>query len=55
MPTAQELAEQVFQQQPKAHQEKHSAENKELGSDLEKLTIKGCHPVDLSNGTYTMI
>jgi hypothetical protein len=56
-PTAHQKAEQVFNGQPKAHQEKYAIKNDEVEDDLDALKtfFEGCHVTDVSDGTYANI
>ena len=57
LPTEQELAEQIFEQQPKSHQRKYAAEHEEVEKDEDQLRVffNGCHASDRSDGTYAKI
>lgn len=55
--TDHEKCEEVFVQQPKAHQGKYAEKNDEVESDLDKLKIffNGCMTADKNDGTYAKI
>eukprot|EP00957_Ditylum_brightwellii_P015109 1139309-Ditylum_brightwellii.AAC.1 len=57
MPTDQEWAEQIFEQQPKSHQARYAEEHDDVESDVEKLKLAfdGCHSRDVANGTYAKV
>eukprot|EP00957_Ditylum_brightwellii_P170910 13008447-Ditylum_brightwellii.AAC.1 len=57
MPTNQEWAEQIFEQQPKSHQARYAEEHDDVESDVEKLKLafNGCHFRDVANGTYAKV
>ena len=40
LPTQQELAEKIFEKQPKTHQRKYAAEHEEVEQDLHQLQKK---------------
>ena len=54
VPTPQEWAEQIFFQQPKAHQLKHAGEHDGVEHNMDKLKLffNGCHTRDVGNVTY---
>eukprot|EP00957_Ditylum_brightwellii_P134170 10229815-Ditylum_brightwellii.AAC.1 len=54
VPTDQEWAEQIFEQQPKSHQGRYAEEHNNVELDVEKLKLafNGCHSRDVADGTY---
>ena len=57
IPTPQEWAEQIFYQQPKAHQLKYAKEHDSVKRDMDKLKLffNGCHTRDVGDGTYQKV
>ena len=57
MPNPQEWAEQIFSQQPKAHQLKYAEEHDSVERDMDKLKLffNGCHTCNVGNGTYQKV
>eukprot|EP00957_Ditylum_brightwellii_P118699 9053639-Ditylum_brightwellii.AAC.1 len=57
MPTNQELAKQIFEQQPKSHQARYTKEHNNVESDVEKLKLafNGCNSRDVADGTYAKV
>jgi hypothetical protein len=54
IPTAQELVEQLFLAQPKAHQAKYAKISEDVEHDIDMLCtfFKGCHVEDIADGTF---
>ena len=54
IPTPQELVEQLFLAQPKAHQAKYAKISEDVEQDADKLCtfFEGCHVEDVANGMF---
>ena len=57
IPTAQELVEQLFLAQPKAHQAKYAKISEDVEQDADKLCtfFEGCHIEDVADGTFQIL